>query len=220
MIDAFVGFVARHGPEGASDWLGEATAAMETPPDVARLRVAVARAGRMLGDRSAASFDTVGMHEAVGDHWTMRDFGRAALVLAALQRTPVEEQTALVEQLVRRGEMGEQESLLKLLPVLPRPDRFLAAAIDACRTNSASVFAAIALDNPYARDHFPEANFNQLVLKAIFIGLPVERIVGLEERVNAELVRMVRDYADERRAAGRTVPDDVGRVEGLMEGRS
>ena len=174
----------------------------------------------MLGEGRPSALDTVGMHEAVGEHWKMRDFGRAALVLAALDRTPWEEHDPLVEQLVRRGEIGEQESLLAMLALLPGPERFADAAIDACRTNSASVFAAIALDNPYVRDHFPEANFNQLVLKAIFIGLPVERIVGLEERVNAELVRMVRDYADERRAAGRTVPDDVGRVEGLMEGRS
>ena len=217
MIDALIGFVARHGPEGGAAWLAGAVAAIETPPDVGQLRVAIARAGRILGDWSAASFDTVGMPEAVGDHWRMRDFGRAALVLGALERTPVVDQVALVEQLVRRGEMGEQESLLKMLTLLPAPARFVAAAIDACRTNSASVFAAIALDNPYVRDHFPQPSFNQVVLKAIFVGLPVARIVGVQERVNPELVRMVRDYAAERRAAGRTVPEDVALIERLME---
>ncbi len=216
MIDALIGSVARHGPEGGAAWLADAVAAIGTPPDVPQLRVAIARAGRMLGDWSAASFDTVGMPEAVGDHWRMRDFGRAALVLAALERTPVADRPALVEQLVRRGEMGEQESLLKMFSLLPRPELFLDAAVDACRTNSASVFAAIALDNPYVRDHFPEASFNQLVLKAIFIGLPVERIVGLPERLNPELVRMVRDYAAERRAAGRSVPEDVQYIERLV----
>jgi hypothetical protein len=220
MIDAFVGVVARHGQEGGAAWLVEAMASIETPPDVARLRVAIARAGRILGEGRPSAFDTVGMHEAVGDHWRMRDFGRAALVLTALQRLSWEEHAALVEQLVRRGEQGEQESLLAMLAVLPGPERFAEAAIDACRTNSASVFGAIALDNPYVRDHFPEANFNQLVLKAIFVGLPAERVVGLGERVNAELVRMVRDYADERRAAGRSVPDDVGLVQRMMEARS
>lgn len=218
MIDALVGFVARHGPEGGAGWLGEAIEAIDTPPDLARLRVAIARAGRVLGDRSATAFDTVGMHETIGDHWTMRDFGRAALVLTAVSRTRAPEE--LVAQLVRRGEIGEQESLLRMLALLPEPARFVAAAIDACRTNSASVFAAIALDNPFVRDQFPEANFNQLVLKAIFVGQPVSRIVGLAERVNENLVRMVRDYADERRAAGRSVPDDVGHVQRLMEERS
>lgn len=173
----------------------------------------------MLGDWKVSSFDTVGMHEAIGTHWRIRDFGRAALVLAALDRTSAEDQVALVEQLVRRGESGEQESVLKMLALLPRPERFVAAAIDACRSNTASVFGAIALDNPYVRDHFPQASFNQVVLKTIFVGLPVERIVGVADRVNAELVRMVRDYAAERRAAGRSVPDDVGRIEKLMEAR-
>lgn len=219
MIDALVGFVARHGPEGAAEWLVEAMAAIGSPPDLAELRVVIARAGRMLGDWKVSSFDTVGMHEAIGTHWRIRDFGRAALVLAALDRTPVDGQVALVEQLVRRGESGEQESVLKMLALLPRPERFVAAAIDACRSNTASVFGAIALDNPFVRDHFPQASFNQVVLKAIFVGLPVDRIVGIAGRVNAELVRMVRDYAAERRAAGRTVPDDVGRIEKLMEAR-
>jgi hypothetical protein len=48
----------------------------------------------------------------------------------------------------------------------------------------------------------------------------VERIVGLQDRVNPELLRMARDYADERRAAGRPVPADVGRIEKLMETRA
>src|SRR5687768_702741 len=125
MIDALVGFVARHGPEGGAAWLVDALASIETPPDLGKLRVAIARAGRVLGDWKASSFDTVGMHEAVGMNWRIRDFGRAALVLAALERTGLDGQVALVEQLVRRGESGEQESVLKMLALLPKPSRFV-----------------------------------------------------------------------------------------------
>jgi hypothetical protein len=48
-----------------------------------------------------------------------------------------------------------------------------------------------------------------MVLKAIFIEVPVSRIEGLDRRNGAELRRMARDYASERRAAGRPVPSDV-----------
>ena len=45
--------------------------------------------------------------------------------------------------------------------------------------------------------------------KALFIGVPIARIVGLRRRLNPDLSRMARDYASERRAAGRTVPADL-----------
>jgi hypothetical protein len=51
--------------------------------------------------------------------------------------------------------------------------------------------------------------FNQLVLKCLFNGLPVERIVGLTRRGNPELARMCEDYVGERLAAGRSVPADI-----------
>jgi hypothetical protein len=49
-----------------------------------------------------------------------------------------------------------------------------------------------------------------MVLKAMFGGVALARIAGLERRRGAELARMARDYAAERRAAGRSVPPDIG----------
>ena len=63
--------------------------------------------------------------------------------------------------------------------------------------------------NRYPAAHFPERSFNQLVLKALFVGLPLARIEGLESRLNADLSRMAKDYAGEREAAGRSVPRDI-----------
>ena len=51
--------------------------------------------------------------------------------------------------------------------------------------------------------------FQQCVVKAIFVGAPVWRIVGLDRRLTPELARMALDLADERRSAGRPVPAEL-----------
>jgi len=51
-----------------------------------------------------------------------------------------------------------------------------------------------------------------MVLKAAFNGVALTRILGLAERCNPELARMAADFAAERRAAGRPVPDDLSLV--------
>lgn len=140
---------------------------------------------------------------------TLVDLARLALVLAAFERTPSSDHTLTLDELYRTGEQREQQSILRTLVRLPDPARFTSLAVEACRTNSVLVFGAIANDNPFPARHFPELSFNQLVLKAVFLGVPVARIHDLASRVNDELRRMLEDYASERRAAGRAVPDDV-----------
>ena len=55
---------------------------------------------------------------------------------------------------------------------------------------------------PVSRRRVPEPNFNQMVLKALFTDVRLERIVGLDGRLTPELSRMAAAYASERRAAG------------------
>ena len=43
----------------------------------------------------------------------------------------------------------------------------------------------------------------------MFTGTPIESVVGLHERRNAEVVQMLRDLVSERRAAGRPLPEAV-----------
>ena len=50
---------------------------------------------------------------------------------------------------------------------------------------------------------------DELGLVARILVAPVRRIEGLEGRITAELSRMARDYASERTAAGRSVPEDA-----------
>ena len=107
------------------------------------------------------------------------------------------------------GDAAEQTSWCRAVSLLPHPEQYLQHVIDACRTNILPLFQSIACENPYPAAFFPERNFNQVVLKAMFNGVELSRIVGLPSRRNAELSRMATDYAAERTAAGRAVPADI-----------
>jgi hypothetical protein len=193
-------------PESASSWLTHTLADEALLCSRPRLRLAFTQLRRKLG----AVAETRPADEQTA--CTLVDLARLALVLAAFERLPASEHAPLLDELYRTGEQREQQSVLRMLPCLPDPARFTSLAVEACRTNSALVFAAIANDNPFAAQHFPALSFNQLVLKAVFVGVPVARIHGLSARVDSELRRMLEDYASERRAAGRVVPPDVARV--------
>jgi hypothetical protein len=135
------------------------------------------------------------------DRWRCDDLGRAMLLLDCDEKR--------IAACYEFGDSSEQESWLRVLGLLPQADRFLSTAIDACRTNILPVFEAIACENPFPAQYFPELNFNQMVLKALFNGIAIARIAGLESRFNEELSRMADDYVSEREAAGRDVPVDI-----------
>lgn len=193
-------------PERAASWLALTLSDGAVVCSRPRLRVAFTQLPRKLGAEAESQ-----LADERGP-CTLLDLARLALVLAAFERTPSDDHTLTLDELYRTGEQREQQSILRTLARLPDPARFTALAVEACRTNSVLVFAAIANDNPFPARHFPELSFNQLVLKAIFLGVPVARIHDLASRVDAELRRMLEDYASERRAAGRAVPDDVSLV--------
>jgi hypothetical protein len=137
--------------------------------------------------------------------WGADEVARAALLVrGAASISP--------EELYDRGDNRERQAVLRALPLLPGPERFLPLAIEACRTNVLTIFEAIACENDYPQRWFPEPNFNQMVLKAAFNGLALARILGLGARKNAELARMAADFAAERRAAGRPVPADLPQI--------
>ena len=119
---------------------------------------------------------------------------------------------AALGELFRKGEMREQQALLRILAYLPNPRQYTDIAADAVRSNVVTVLESIASDNPFAADHLSDLAFNQLVMKALFNEVPLSRLTGLAERNNDELRRMVTAYASERRAAGRAVPEDVGLI--------
>ncbi|GAA4340928.1 hypothetical protein GCM10023184_38970 [Flaviaesturariibacter amylovorans] len=73
------------------------------------------------------------------------------------------------------------------------------------RSNIGDVLQAIMCNNPYPSENLEEAAWNQMVLKAFFTEKPVEQIIGLDERANRELAKILSDYAHERWAAHRPV---------------
>jgi hypothetical protein len=147
--------------------------------------------------------------------WTADDAARVALLLAAFEHVPEPEGVGFGEDLYYRGELGEKRAVLRALPLLPASERFTPLAVEACRTNVVGLFEAIAVGNPFPRKHFDEPSFNQLVMKALFLGVTARGILGLERRVTSELTRMLGDYRSERVAAGRPVPHDLGWIMAL-----
>jgi len=144
------------------------------------------------------------------ERWTLDDLVRATLLLEAARiETDDQAWIGTAAACYENGDAREQQSWLKAISLLPLAERFVAFGIDACRSHIQPTFEAISCDNPYPSVHFPVLNFNQLVLKAMFIGVPLARIVGLRRRLNPDLSRMAGDYAAERRAAGRSVPADL-----------
>jgi hypothetical protein len=150
---------------------------------------------------------------AAGVDWPLaertNDLVRIALLVHAATFTAADAFPALVADVFRAGDSDERRAVLRALPLLPAPERFVALAVDACRTNVVPIFEAIAAENPFPAAHFPTLHFHQLVLKAVFLGVRLGRVLGLAGRVDAELARMADDYAAERRAAGRSVPEDL-----------
>jgi hypothetical protein len=136
---------------------------------------------------------------------TVDELGRIILLLAL----PEAEQEERASDCFRRGDPREQRAVLRALPLLPSPARFLALAASACRTHIVPVFEAICCESTYPAAFFPDVTFHQMILKALFVGVALDRVVGLGARSNPELHRMVHDYAAERRAAGRSVPSDI-----------
>ncbi|WP_341936557.1 EboA domain-containing protein [Marinimicrobium sp. C2-29] len=131
------------------------------------------------------------------------------------------------EALFRFADEGETCALYRSLPLLPRGERFVWRAAEACRTNMLTVFEAVALDSPYPVNHFDDTAWHQLVIKSLFLDVPLYRISGLDDRLTPELTRMALDWAEERHSAGRTYhlglwlclgPHHPERVETLLSG--
>ncbi|SEN56870.1 hypothetical protein SAMN05216436_11847 [bacterium A37T11] len=136
--------------------------------------------------------------------WSMSRIFRVRLLLQ-LNATDQQVYIRQIEQLFRVAEMNELVALYSALPLLAYPETWRMRCAEGIRSNISDVLRAIICNNPYPADQLEEGPWNQLVLKAFFVALPVEQIIGLQERMNARLADTLSDYRDERRSAGREV---------------
>jgi hypothetical protein len=145
-------------------------------------------------------------------HWTVDHAARIRLLLAAA--TDSDTFAHRLDQLCATADVDELVAFYRGLPIYPDPPRHRLRAAEGLRSNMKIVFEAVAHRNPYPAEQLPEDAWNQMVLKALFVGSALDPIVGLDRRVNATLARMLGDYAHERWAARRTVNPELWRCVG------
>ncbi|WP_448204896.1 EboA domain-containing protein [Azospirillum sp. sgz302134] len=203
--------VEQHTPPAAHGWLATARAAACDP---ARLPAVFTAAHRRLAGSpvqpspaQVQALAAAGYPSAPGARPAA--LGRALLLLDATGALPAEEHAPLVTRLFRSGDTGERTALLRALPLLPDPARFADLAAEACRSSVQDVFEAVAVANPFAAAHLPADAFNRMVLKAVFLGVPLAGVVALDTRLTPDLARMAGAFRSERQAAGRPVPADL-----------
>jgi|SRR5690606_4531955 hypothetical protein len=114
---------------------------------------------------------------------------------------------SVIRSLYESGDSGERLAILTCLHELGLDGAAVALVEDALRTNDARLVAAAL--GPYGSAWLDDHAFRQGVLKCVFMSIPLAAVAGLDRRFDAELARMLSDYAAELRAAGRPVPRDV-----------
>ncbi len=145
--------------------------------------------------------------------WSLDQLARTFLVLSF----PSDDAALYVQtldQLFQAGEVGELVALYQALPLLPNPTSHVLRTAEGIRSNIKSVFCAIAHQNPYPAEQLNDEQWNQLVLKCLFIDVPLDQLIGVDRRANAKLMTTLIDFAHERRAAHRPIPPDLWRCVG------
>ncbi|MEU6229068.1 EboA domain-containing protein [Streptomyces sp. NPDC047042] len=188
--------VTAHLDEAARAWLAhaldEAAARSGTHGPISAWELRLAEAGRRCGADHADAVRVLILHAAHA--------GPDALT-----------------RVYRQGTAAERRAVLHALPHLVSGPDALPLVEDALRTNDTRLVAAAV--GPYAARHLDAHNWRHAVLKCLFTGVPVDTVADLQRRARAdtELARMLDDYAAERTASGRPVPQDLHRVLALAE---
>jgi hypothetical protein len=208
-------WLRRQLPADAAEWLEAQAAALAGTQTDGPLFMAVSLVHRRIGkadlalsagDRSSAEAARPGWHPA---GWSLDQAARVYLLLAA-GGSPAQFADRL-ERLFASADVGELIAFYRGLPLYPEQPRYIGRAAEGLRTNMKAVFEAVAHNNPFPAEQFDEHRWNQMVVKALFIGSTLYPIAGLERRWNPDLTRMLCDYAHERWAAGRKVSYELWR---------
>jgi hypothetical protein len=211
-------WLQRQLPEDAWRWLADGAAALAGGAADRDLYLAISLVPRKVGktdlilttdDMKAADEARPGWHPA---GWSVDQVARLVMMLMATPDGP--EFARRLEQLCITADVRESIAFYQGLPLYPDGSLYIARAGEGLRTNMKAVFEAVAHHNPYPAERFGENAWNQMVLKAIFIGSRLEPIQGLDGRRNRELATTLIDYAHERQVASRTITPELWRMIG------
>lgn len=198
----------------AMGWLSAELERQRLTVDERRLALSLGLVGRKVGrmdltldpdDESAAQRLRAGWQPRL---WGTDEAARVALLIATYRGND-QPFAARIDRLCTTAEVTEHVAYMKGFAVFPAARQLHDRAREGVRSSIGPVFEAVACHNPYPFDYFDEGAWNQMVVKCVFTGAPINSIVGLEQRRNPELLQMLRDLVAERRAAGRSVPDAV-----------
>jgi len=205
-------------PGDAADWLKSSAQRLRGGGSDKDLYMSVSLVPRKIGKADLGlSAAELGQATAARPGWDPREWSldqaaRIYLMLAAGSDGATFSRQ--LDQLCATADVGELVAFYRGLPLYPDQPRHVLRAAEGVRTNMKAVFQAVAHRNPYPSEQLAEPAWNQMVLKALFIGVILDPIVGLDRRANPALARMLCDYAHERWAAGRPVSPELWRCVG------
>ncbi len=195
-----------------ADWIRQSLANIALATQERDLYIFMGLAPRHLGkaDLALSAKDLAAADAACPgwspEGWSIDGAARILALLAAPRNRAFAER---FKDLRRTADVAELIALYRGLPLYPEPDSLHFEVGEGLRSNIKAVFESIAHRNPFPRDHFDDHRWNHMILKALFVESRLTPILGLEARANPELARILVDYAEERIAAGRPVPQDL-----------
>lgn len=201
---------ARVGAEAG--WFESQCAQLNTSDVESDLHMFLGFVPRRLGKADVVpnSKETAAVSEAY-EGWSVEDWSIdvAARIYGLLIFKSQRPFTEMFKDLRRTSDAAEMIALYRGLALYPEPQSLAFEVGEGLRSNLRPVFEAIAHNNPYPRDYFDEHRWNHMILKALFVGSELSPIIGLRDRANAELARILVDYAAERHAADRPITEEL-----------
>ena len=217
-------WVTTQGDPAGVAWFNEQCDELANNYTARRLHITFGMIPRRLGKADLTlSGDDLARAEAARSGWQPAEWSiaDAARVLLLLHTADIASSAganlsfaARVTDLCQNADVAESVALYRGFAVYPDAPALEPQAGEGLRTNMRTVFEAVAHRNPFPREVFDQDRWNHMVLKALFVDSLLDPIDGLDERANAELARIMCDYAHERWAAGRAVSPELWRCVG------
>jgi hypothetical protein len=215
-LEVAAGWISERADERGASWFRAALREVGETASERPLNVAIGLARRRLGNADLALSPTdlarAGTLRPGLDlsDWSIDQLARVVLMAGSYDGDNAAF-AARFDGFCATAEINELIALCRGLPLYPGAALIEPRAREAVRSGMKPVFEAVAHRNPYPRETFSEDAWNQMVVKAFFIGSTLWPIQGLDERANPRLARMLVGLTQERWAAGRPVSAELWR---------